>query len=334
MDEDHGQRLPPPAAHIEERIRARGAISYAEFMRMALYHPDGGYYRRERDRIGARPETDFYTAYSAGAVFAQLVTAAAVDRLGHAEAAAHTWVELGVDRQGSLWAGTPEPFAGLLSLGYGEPADIPGKAVVFSNELFDAQPFHRVRFNRGAWREAGVTLAGGPGGFGETLLPEMTPPVASRSGCLPAEAPEGTTIDLPIGAADLLENLASQNWSGLFLAFDYGKTWEQLVHECPEGTLRAYSRHRQVASILDAPGEQDLTGHICWDWMREILGRHGFTSLELLSQEAFFVRHATRAIEQIISRRPGLPDPDRQRLHQLIHPSNMGRKFQVLAARR
>ncbi len=334
MDKEPGHRSTPLASRITRQIRSSGAITFAEFMRIALYDEDGGYYRRERDRIGTRPGTDFVTAYSAGNVFADLVSTAATNLLGVETAAGHVWVELGVDRNGSLWETKPMPYRDLIVRGYGQTGPMPQSAVLFSNELFDAQPFHRVRFHRGSWREAGITTGAEPGEFRETLLEQMSPPCAAWSHHLPDDAPENHTLDLPIGAVDLLESLVAPTWNGLFLAFDYGKSWEQLLHEQPHGTLRGYSRHRQTTSILDNPGEQDITGHVCWDWMREILERHGFTDIALLGQEAFFVRHAAGAIERIITRNPGRPDPDRQRLHQLIHPGNMGQKFQVLAARR
>ena len=334
MDEEPEPRSAPLAARIARRIRSAGAITFAEFMRIALYDKNGGYYRRERDRIGTRPGTDFVTAYSTGKVFADLVSTAATNLLGSEAAADHVWLELGVDRQRSLWETKPAPFRELIVRGCGQTGPMPPSAVLFSNELFDAQPFHRVRFHEGSWREAGIKTGAEAGEFRETLLEQMSPPCAARIHHLPEDAPENHTVDLPIGAAELLASLAGQTWKGLFLAFDYGKGWEQLLHEHPHGTLRGYFRHRQTTSILNNPGEQDITGHVCWDWMREILDQHGFTDIELLGQEAFFVRHAAAAIERIITRNPGRPDPDRQRLHQLIHPGNMGQKFQVLSARR
>ena len=324
---------PAPAESILlQRIEATGPVSFAEFMETALYHPESGYYRSRRTRVGARPDADFFTAYAAGNVFGDLVTAAAVQLLGDEPPETHTLVEIGIEPGRSLWREPPEPFRALRPLAYGEAVDIPGRAVVFSNELFDAQPFHRVRFVDGKWREAGVGCEDGK--LAETLLPETTAPVTACAHLLPGAAVDGQTIDLPIGSVTLLDTLLGRPWSGMFIAFDYGRRWEELCREFPEGTLRAYSRHRQNPSILDHPGEQDLTGHICWDWMEECLVRHGFHDLRLESQEAFFIRHAAPVIERISRANPGLPDRDRSRLHQLLHPSHMGQKFQVLSARR
>ncbi len=316
---------------LARRIRERGPISFAGFMEAALYHPEAGYYRRRGNRIGTDTDTDFYTAYAAGGVFADLIGTATRRLLGDSPKDP-VLVEIGIEPGRSLWDQPPEGFGGLRSVALGESLEIPPHAVVFSNELFDAQPFHRVRFHNGAWREAGVGLRGDT--LIETLLPETTAEVRSWRERLPESVPENTAMDLSLGAVSVLETLVAQSWKGLFLAFDYGKRWAELCWEHPEGTLRGYSRHRQNPDILDSPGEQDLTGHICWDWMIETLAAHGFRDIRLESQEAFFVRNAAPAIERIIRNRPGLPDSDRNRLHQLIHPAYMGQKFQVLSARR
>jgi SAM-dependent MidA family methyltransferase len=52
------------------------------------------------------------------------------------------------------------------------------------------------------------------------------------------------------------------------------------------------------------------------------------------SQEAFFLRHARDAVESLVTGAPRGPDPRRLQLQQLIHPTLMGQKFQVLTARR
>ena len=58
------------------------------------------------------------------------------------------------------------------------------------------------------------------------------------------------------------------------------------------GTVRAYYRHSQSNDLLARPGEQDLTCHVCWDWLASALRRHGFAEPALDFQETFFVRHA------------------------------------------
>ena len=48
-------------------------ISYRDFIELALYHPQVGYYSTNRSRVGPSRNNDFYTAESLGTVFSQLV---------------------------------------------------------------------------------------------------------------------------------------------------------------------------------------------------------------------------------------------------------------------
>jgi SAM-dependent MidA family methyltransferase len=59
------------ANQIKTEIAARGVISFAQFMGMALYHPGLGYYETDRSRVGF--QGDFYTSVSTGELFGQLL---------------------------------------------------------------------------------------------------------------------------------------------------------------------------------------------------------------------------------------------------------------------
>jgi SAM-dependent MidA family methyltransferase len=147
---------------------------------------------------------------------------------------------------------------------------------------------------------------------------------------LPVSSDDGYILDLPWHAVRLLEEIAAPGWSGLFLAFDYGRTWPQIAEEYPQGTGRAYAAHRQSGDLLAAPGRQDLTCHVCWDWLEEALRGAGFQTVQRESQEAFFVKHAPAAIEAIVRRDPSPLSPARSQLKQLLHPALMGHKFEAL----
>lgn len=318
------------AAFAAETAAAGGPLSFARFMELALYHPTLGYYATARRRVGLDPQADFYTASSAGPIFGMLVATAAAQLLRAAgrDPAKHVWVEIGAEPGASVLDGVEHPFADVREVRLGEitgPA-LQGACVLFSNELFDAQPCRRFIRYAGAWREVGVAA------LGHRLVETLLPGPAAAAAPLPAEATEGYRLDWPEAAESLAATLAALPWTGLFLACDYGKSWEEIVHHTPGGSLRAYRRHRQHTDLLDAPGEQDLTAHICWDRIAATLATAGFTPSAPVSQEAFFLRHSREPIERIVSRASRGPDPDRARLHQLLHPALQGQKFQVLAA--
>jgi SAM-dependent MidA family methyltransferase len=309
-------------------------------MELCLYHPTLGYYRKAGPRVGYGEGTDFFTAATSGPVFGELVAAACVSLLAGRDPREHAFVEIGAEpgapgRRGVL-AGVDHPFRSVETIGIEEfslsqqrsPGDgsvlLKGSCIVFSNELFDAQPFHRYVFRDGQWREIGVAFEGNTPI--EKELPQATP------ASLPASAPEGYRIDAPLASVRLLKSLVSIPWRGLLVAFDYGKGWDELTRATPQGTARAYSRHRQSNDLLAQPGEQDLTCHVCWDWLADTLIRHDFEAAYCEAQESFFVRHAARWLEAKVTEKSSALDARKRSLMQLIHPTHMGRKFQVLHA--
>jgi SAM-dependent MidA family methyltransferase len=312
------------------RLRARGraALTFAEFMDVALYDPAEGYYRRGSPRIGYGPGTDFLTATASAPLFGRLVVAACTRLLGSASPSQYEFVEIGAEPGAGILRGLPHPFRTVRTLGIGDALRLEGPSVVFSNELFDAQPFRRFRFRAGAWRELGVAV--GSAGLSEAEMdPDCELPVE-----LPAAAPEGYVIDAPLASAALAGSIAQAPWTGLFLAFDYGKSWEELAQGTPGGTARAYRRHAQGNDLLACPGEQDLTCHVCWDWLREALVSCGFGEPHVESQEAFFTKYAGAYIEALASSEAGRLSREKLSLLQILHPANMGQRFQALWALR
>ncbi|MBW8780407.1 MAG: SAM-dependent methyltransferase [Verrucomicrobia bacterium] len=308
------------------RAGAGARLSFAQFMDLALYHPKLGYYRRDAARVGYGAGTDFYTASTSGTVFGEMVAAACTTLLDGAKPADYTFVEIGAEPGGGILTGVTHPFGAARTVRVGEPVAITGPCVVFSNELFDAQPLRRFVGREGGWRELGVELHGDA--LREVELAPATEP------WLPSEAPEGYVFDAPRAAADLAATLAAQPWTGLFVAFDYGKSFAQLAAETPLGTARAYFKHTQSNDLLAQPGEQDLTGHVCWDWLVDALTQGGFLKPVVESQESFFIHHAGEFLSRTMAAEANRLSQRKLSLMQLLHPSHLGQKFQVLHARR
>lgn len=318
---------PEFASAFLARSGASGVLTFAGFMDLALFHPQLGYYRRDRQRVGYGRGTDFYTATSSGAVFGEMVAAACVTLLGGAaQAGDHTFVEIGAEPGGGVLTGVAHPFTAARTVRVGEAITLDGRCVVFSNELFDAQPLRRFVRRDAAWRELGVRLHDGT--LDEIELDAVAAP------WLPTEAPEGYVFDAPRAAVELAAALAAQPWTGLFVAFDYGKSFAELAVATPVGTARAYHQHTQSNDLLARAGEQDLTGHVCWDWLADALTSAGVTDAKVESQEAFFIHHAGVFLSQAMAEEASRLSQRKRALMQLLHPSHLGQKFQVLHGRR
>lgn len=302
-----------------------GRLRFDRFMALALFDPAVGYYWRDRPRVGYGPGTDFFTAATSGDVFADLVTAACRHLLPDGDPERWTFVEIGAEPGQGLLEGRAHPFREVRTIRLGEPMQLAGECIVFSNELFDAQPCRRFVRAGGAWREIFVELR--DDGLAEVMVPAEDVPIA-----LPADLPEGYRIDAPLAAVDLLRGIAAQPWRGLFLACDYGKSWAEIAEATPAGTARAYHAHQQSNDLLARPGEQDLTCHVCWDWLIAALAANGFREPAVTSHESFFIRRAGAYIEAVIAAEAGGFSPRKLSLMQLLHPAHLGQKFQVLQA--
>lgn len=311
---------------------AATGVTFARYMELALYHPTAGYYTRDFKRVGRDEKADFFTATTFSPVFGELVVAATVKLLAPAKPADFTFVEVAAEPGAGILRDIAHPFARYQTISYGQPFVFPAQSVVFSNELFDAQPFFRVVWREGRWRELGVALHGRH--LREVELPDFSPELAAYADRLPKTADENYRIDLPIRTVPVLERMVGPKWRGLFLAFDYGKFWAELAEHTPAGTLRTYHRQKMGSDLLGRPGKQDLTGHICWDWLEDGLVRAGFGETRVDSQESFFMTHASEALAAITAAEAGSFSPRKKMVMQLLHPANMGQKFQALHALR
>lgn len=311
---------------FREHAGAQGVLRFDRFMALALYHPTVGYYRQDRPRVGYGHGTDFFTAATSGPIYGEMITAACRSLMPGAELQRYTFVEIGAEPGSGVMTGLPHPFAAARTISCGEPIELAGECIVFSNELFDAQPFRRFVRQGGTWGEIAVVLRDGQ-------LAEITEKAGAPAE-LPPHAPEGYIIDAPYEATNLLRRIAGQPWRGLFLACDYGKTWAELTESTPAGTARAYRAHGQSNELLACPGDQDLTCHVCWDWLMAALDAAGFHDPCVDYNESFFVRYAAALISGIVAAEAGRFSQRKLALMQLLHPDHLGRKFQVLHALR
>jgi SAM-dependent MidA family methyltransferase len=310
-------------------LAAKGVMTFAEFMRESLYHPGLGYYTREdRTRVGTRRDADFYTAESIGPVFAELVAEAAWRIAAPWHGKDVEFVELGAEPEGENVAERVCPPFGssvALSLGNDIPDDAP--VVLFSNELFDAQPFHRVVRSGGKWRECGVVIKGGRAQ--EVLMDALSWPIAAMADRFDGNAPDGYRMDLPIESEVLMQQIAARKNVVAVIAFDYGYDWSDVYGRRPNGSARAYRSHTLCSDLLADPGEQDLTCNVCWDGLENVLKSAGFANVATERQEAFFMHRSAAKIEEIVKSGDIVRNG---KLRELIHPMRMGEVFQVLTA--
>jgi SAM-dependent MidA family methyltransferase len=144
-------------------------------------------------------------------------------------------------------------------------SDGPITGCIFSNELVDALPVHRVEACGGQLREVSVALDA-RGGFVERL---GEPSSARVAGYLDAYGVpwrgygDGWRAEVCPLAEDWMREAAALLGEGFALTVDYGASARRLyTRDRRHGTLMAYSHHHLGERPLTRPGQQDLTAHV------------------------------------------------------------------------
>jgi len=299
------------AGVLAERISKGGPISFRDFMETALYDPANGYYSAHA-AIGEGG--DFVTAPTISPLFARAVARVFAADAGHfkgpivfLEAAAAAGEFLSDFRKAleeldpALSARTRlralersargrERLAkvGDVERVFRDASEIEPESVsgwIFSNELYDALPVHRVQMREGKLLELGVTLSAGPIAEHSTRsfswtswpAPQELPDYLARFG---VELGEGQIAEINLDAGPLHRALCRLIRKGRIATFDYGHRARILYHPHarPRGTLAVHSGGRRGGDPLASPGLVDLTAHVNWNDLIAAGDAEGFTS--------------------------------------------------------
>ena len=209
-------------------------------------------------------------------------------------------------------------------------------AVVFSNELLDAFPVHRVMMSGGELLELYVGLDVN-GKFDWFAGPLSNPKLSEIYRQNSIEIGDKQIIELSPEIDDWLALVAAKLEKGYVITVDYGSEASELYgHERREGTLRAFSRHNFV-EVLESPGERDITTHVNWTRIRTVGQRLGLETVHFERQDKFLLK---AGILHELARRSNVATGDAQRLRlstgarALFLPDEMATSFQVLVQRR
>ena len=311
-------------AEIRRRIARAGAITFAEFMEVALYWPRGGYYAGVGGEGGdATPfgaEGDYYTSPQAHPAFGALLAVQLyqfwllLDRpdpfdvvepgsgngqlsrdilaaaRGLPEGFSHALRYLCLDRI------PPLPISGQPTAGAIATDGLPLRGLrgcILSNELLDAFPVNQVRLVDGRLREVFVTLgpseAQGESPLIETLGDPSTPALAARLEELEITLAEGQTAEICLELDSWSADVAAALDQGFVLTIDYGRTADDLYSAQlrPRGTLVTYYRHTQTDAPLRRIGQQDITAQVDFTALVNAGRRAGLAPLGYTSQARF-----------------------------------------------
>jgi SAM-dependent MidA family methyltransferase len=323
---------------------ATRSISFADFMRAALYKPALGYYAAGSTKLGAAG--DFITAPELSPLFGAT--------LAHAfrSIAAHGVIELGAGSGAlaeSFLEALPDCSYQILEVS----ADLrerqstrlsvhrvnwldalPGRitGLVIANEVLDAIPCEIVRFYDAHYEQARVKFHDGAFIFDWLPLLDGALLDAAKMRIPPIE---NYTSEINLEAEALVATLAQridEAAGGALCFIDYGfPRREFYMPDRTRGTLACHYRHRVHFDPLILLGLQDITAHVDFTAMAEASVDAGLQVITYTSQ-AKFLLHA--GLLQQLEAHTFANDSARiaatGAVQKLLSPSEMGELFKVL----
>lgn len=164
-------------------------------------------------------------------------------------------------------------------------AELNGHALIFSNELVDAFPCRLFEKTPEGWMELGVSISP-EGGLAESFIGDIPDdPWFATMGPLPT----GQRVERHDSYRSWLNTWAPFWREGSLLTIDYGDEGSSLYARRPDGSVRAYWKHRRIAGgeVYARFGKQDLTADVNFSdlmqWGREL----GWNNHRLISQREF-----------------------------------------------
>ncbi len=312
------------AQHIQQSPHQR--ITFAEFMHLALYHPQLGYYSTRDSIIG--PQGDFVTSPHMGHDFGEVIATQFADMwaaLGRPDR--FDLVEMGAgqglvaaDAIAYLQSHHPDCFAALnyiiaeksaalkaeqkkrlshwnskgISVSWQDldaiaPNTITGCA--FSNELVDAFPVRLIELQNQKLQE--IYVVNSENGFATQLGKPSTPKLESyfeQANIDLSHYPDSYRTEVNLAALDWLQQIAGKINRGYLLTIDYGHTAERYYSPArKEGTLQCYYRHTHHNDPFIHVGEQDITAHVNFTALENRGNELGLQTLGFTQQGLFLM---------------------------------------------
>jgi SAM-dependent MidA family methyltransferase len=302
---------------IRDRIRASGPLTVAQFVDLALYHEDLGYYARAGQRSGRAG--DFFTSVDLGPAFGELlavqlaemrqilagepcgdrhgspagfdlVEAAAGngrlarDILDHATAydpAFHDALRLHlVERSPRARAEQPAVLGRHAAVLASSTDRVPCgmTGAIYANELLDALPPHLVVMRDDGLREVSVDVDGDRLITREGAL--SSPRIADYLKSVDARLEPGWFAEVNLAAADWIREAAGCLDRGFLIVIDYGHDASRLYSAAhATGTLTTYRQHA-------SQHREEGPGWLMEPGDRDITSHVDFTGVALSGRDA------------------------------------------------
>ena len=345
------------ATFIQDTIKQQGSISFYEFMHLALYHPQYGYYSRGENQIGRQgdfitapeltPLFGYTLANQLASIFASMsqpsllefgagngsLMVSILTQLEKLNALPENYYILDVsgslkDKQQQLLDATlphlKERVIFLDSL-----PDKPFDGVIIANEVLDAMPVHRFKIANGQVLEVWLETAEN-GQFKEVTQLARNSLRHQVDKQLPLA--EGYCSEVNLNIKPWLKSIDDFLSKGVMLLIDYGFSGKEYYHpDRVMGTLMCHYKQQSHVDPYKNIGFQDITAHVDFTEVAESALSVGLDVVGFTNQAAFLL---SLGLTDFLND-PQLDEKQRFKFNQAVKmltlPSEMGELFKVMA---
>lgn len=346
---------------IKKKIEEEGAISFKDFMDIALYYPDLGYYTSDKEKIGGFG--DFFTSSEVDKAFGQLLAKQFAEifyKINPKEK--FQIIEIGAGKgylaydilqtlkieYNEIYQKSEyiliekskyhiktqkellkdfEIAKWVESLESFEDNSIEG--VIFSNELFDAFPVHIVEKQNNNLYEIYISLKDDEV---IEIKKEASKEIIDYFKELNVELPEGIRTEVNLIAKDFIQLIGRKLKKGFVITIDYGYPSNELYKEYrPRGTILCYHKHKYSENFYQNVGLQDITSHVNFSALKYFGEKVGLNFVAFTDQAHFLINLGIMDIIAQLQENDDYKSYERiNRLKTLVLPKGMGEKFKIL----
>ena len=348
---------------IKNKIKVSGNISFKEFMNLALYHPNLGYYTSPKNKISA--SGDFITATSQSSIFATTMAQVfeqsirglgkhtsiiefgagtgkfavdSISELQRLDSLPHKYiiVELSNDLKLRQQEYVKKNIPNLFSK-FEWASELPKEkitAVIFANEVLDAMPVDIFKTKDGKLLQQCVIVKDNK--FKLDDLDCNQPRFETEAQKLTdndLEFIDGYTSEINTWITPWIKSVADCLEKGVVLLCDYGYHRQEYYRsERDMGTLTCYHQHKVNFDPFINVGTQDITAHIDFTSVAESACDNGLELQGYMTQANFLKRADVAKIFLEITKRLDSKDLARYNndMKELLLGDKLAEVFKVI----
>lgn len=294
---------------IIQKIQKEGPLSFHDFMEIALYHPELGYYSSNQNKIGQGG--DFYTSSCLTPAFGAMIGKQLEEMWLLLDKKAFTIVEYGagtgylchdildylkhnlqlydqlhyciIEKSPSMCKMQKTHLKEKVSW-HNSIHEIPGiTGCIISNELVDNFSVHQVVMED----ELMEVFVNYNNGYTEILKPAKQP-LKDYFKELNVDLGKGYRTEINLEAIDWIKEIAINLKKGYVITIDYGYTSNDL-YKRRQGTLVCYHQHQVNTNPYQSIGEQDITSHVNFTALCHWGRKSGLKCCGLTDQQHFLI---------------------------------------------